>query len=101
MTPALGFVQWFHLGERQLALESASCLEKLGVRHLRTHLSSADYRAAGGEAWYAWLLKMLGSRFDLLPCLHYTPPDLSRNGRTSGAPRDAKMLADFVDCIID
>ncbi|GAB0116499.1 SDR family NAD(P)-dependent oxidoreductase [Acidisoma sp. 7E03] len=99
--PALGFVQWFHLGERDLALQAADCLDRLGVRHLRTHLSWADYRTDGGEAWYTWLLDMLGSRFDLLPCLHYTPPDLAINGRTSGPPRDLKLLADFVDLIID
>ena len=75
--------------------------DAMGVRHLRTHLSWADYRSAGGEAWYDWLLPTLGNRFDLLPCLHYTPPDLSETGRTSGPPRDLRLLADFVDHIID
>jgi CDP-paratose 2-epimerase len=98
--PSLGFVQWFRIGERAHALQAANALEAMGVRHLRTHLSWADYRTAGGEAWYDWLLPMLGSRFDLLPCLHYTPPDLSETGRASGPPRDLKSLADFVDCVI-
>lgn len=100
-SPALGFVQWFRLGEYDLAHESAAALEALGIQHIRTHLSWADYRAPGGEAWYAWLLDMLGTRFSLLPCLHYTPPDLSLTGRSSGPPRDPKMLADFVDLVID
>lgn len=97
----LGFVQWFRLGERQLACRAADDLESLGVRHLRTHLSWADYRAPGGEAWYDWLLAMLGKRFELLPCLHYTPPDLAENGRTSGPPRELKSFADFVDLVLD
>ncbi len=99
--PALGFVQWFRLGERRHAEEAADALEAMGIRHLRTHLSWADYRAPGGEAWYQWLLPMLGARFDLLPCLHYTPPDLSEDGRTAAPPRDLKALADFVDLVID
>jgi CDP-paratose 2-epimerase len=99
--PALGFVQWFRLGERELASAAADALEAMNIRHLRTHLSWADYRAPGGAAWYDWLLDMLGSRFDLLPCLHYTPPDLAENQRTSGPPRDLKSFADFVDLVID
>ena len=99
--PVLGFVEWFRLGDRDHALQAADALEAMGVRHLRTHLSWADYRSVGGEAWYDWLLPMLGHRFDLLPCLHYTPPDLSETGRSSGPPRDLRMLADFVDLIVD
>ncbi len=100
-SPFLGFVQWFRLGERRHAEEAADALEAMGIRHLRTHLSWADYRAPGGEDWYHWLLPMLGSRFELLPCLHYTPPDLSEDGRTASPPRNLKSLADFVDLVID
>jgi CDP-paratose 2-epimerase len=99
--PVAGFVQWFRLGERQHACAAADDLEAMGVRHLRTHLSWADYWAEGGEAWYDWLLGMLGRRFELLPCLHYTPPHLAENGRTSGPPRELKSFADFVDLVLD
>ncbi len=94
-------MQWFRLGERQHATEAAAALQAMGVRHLRTHLSWADYRTADGEAWYDWLLPMLGSRFELLPCLHYTPPDLAENGRTNGPPQDLQALADFTDLVIE
>ncbi len=99
--PALGFVEWFRPGDRQHALEAADALDAMGVRNLRTHLSWAEYLAVGGQDWYDWLLEMLGQRFDLLPCLHYTPPNLSENGRSSGPPRDLKSFADFVDSVID
>ena len=101
MSPKLGFVEWFRIGERRHAEEAADALSAMGVGHLRTHISWADYRAAGGEAWYDWLLPMLGARFDLLPCLHYTPPDLSEDGRAAAPPRDLKALADFVDLVCD
>jgi CDP-paratose 2-epimerase len=99
--PKLGFVEWFRIGQHRHAEEAADALASMGIAHLRTHISWADYRAAGGEAWYDWLVPMLGSRFDLLPCLHYTPPDLSEDGRTASPPRDLKALADFVDLICD
>ena len=95
-----GIVQWFRPGEHDLVDACVDCLNAMGVQRLRTHLSWADYHAEGGRAWYHWLLKRLGSRFDLLPCVHYTPPFLSENGLTSGPPRDLRAFADFVDEII-
>jgi CDP-paratose 2-epimerase len=103
MTPARtipGFVQWFRLGEYTAVESSIASLEALGVQRLRTHLSWADYHAEGGREWYTWLLRRLGSCFDLLPCVHYTPPSLSENGRSSGPPRNLRAFADFVDLII-
>ena len=103
MTPAgtiPGFVQWFRLGEHTAVESSIASLEALGVQRLRTHLSWADYHAKGGREWYTWLLRRLGSCFDLLPCVHYTPPSLSENGRSSGPPRNLRAFADFVDLII-
>jgi CDP-paratose 2-epimerase len=98
--PVPGFVQWFRLGEYDTVEACIASLQVLGVQRLRTHLSWADYHAPGGRAWYRWLLSTLGSRFELLPSVHYTPPFLSENGRTSGPPRDLRALADFIDTII-
>jgi CDP-paratose 2-epimerase len=98
--PIPGFVEWFRLGEHATVEASIEAFQSLGVQRLRTHVSWADYHAEGGRAWYAWLLAKLGSCFELLPCLHYTPPCLAENGRTSGPPRDLRALADFVDLII-
>jgi CDP-paratose 2-epimerase len=95
-----GFVQWFRIGEHTTVESSIASLEALGVQRLRTHLSWADYHADGGREWYTWLLRRLGGCFDLLPCVHYTPPSLSENGRSSGPPRDLRAFADFVDLII-
>ena len=98
MTP--GFIQWFRVGEHDAADAAIASLEALGVQRLRTHLSWADYYGPGGRAWYTWMLKRFGSRFDLLPCIHYTPPNLSETGHSSGPPRDLRAFADFVDLVI-
>jgi CDP-paratose 2-epimerase len=95
-----GFVEWFRPGEQLRVQAAMDGMSEAGAVYLRTHLSWAEYHAPGGEAWYDWLLPILGERFDLLPCIHYTPPSLSRTGRSSGAPRRLKDYADFVDHVL-
>jgi CDP-paratose 2-epimerase len=95
-----GFVHWFRMGEHATAEACIASLETLGVQRLRTHVSWADYHTESGRAWYGWLLDQLGKRFDLLPCVHYTPPALSESGHASGPPRNLRTFADFIDTII-
>jgi CDP-paratose 2-epimerase len=95
-----GFVHWFRIGEHATAEVCIASLEALGVQRLRTHVSWADYHTESGRGWYGWLLPRLGSRFDLLPCVHYTPPTLSESGHASGPPRNLGSFADFIDTII-
>ena len=95
-----GVVEWFRPGEHDRVEQVLAELAAAGASHLRTHLSWAEYLAPGGEAWFDWLLPKLGQSIDLLPCVHYTPPSLSRDGRSSGAPRDLKSYADFIDHIL-
>jgi CDP-paratose 2-epimerase len=97
-TPAtFGFAEWFRPGEYERTEQAVEAIAATGARHLRTHLSWAEYHKDGGQDWYDWLLPRLGERFDLLPCIHYTPPSLSRTGTASGAPRRLQDYADFVD----
>ena len=98
--PGFGFVEWFRIGEHERVRQAVAGMKAAGARYLRTHLSWAEHQAPGGEAWYDWLIPMLGEAFDLLPCVHYTPPSLSRNGRSSGAPRRLADYADFIDVVL-
>ncbi|MBT9370883.1 NAD-dependent epimerase/dehydratase family protein [Rhizobium sp. CSW-27] len=95
-----GFVEWFRPGEYERAERVLPELLAGGASYLRTHLSWAEYLAPGGEAWFDWLIPRLGREIDLLPCIHYTPPSMSRTGRASGPPRDLKSYADFVDHVL-
>jgi CDP-paratose 2-epimerase len=95
-----GFVEWFRPGEYERVETLLPAIEASGARRLRTHLSWAEYHAEGGAKWFDWLLPKLGRSFDLLPCVHYTPPSLSRNGRCSGAPKVLKDYADFIDMVL-
>ncbi|HEX2525823.1 MAG TPA: NAD-dependent epimerase/dehydratase family protein [Geminicoccus sp.] len=97
---AYGFVEWFRHGEYDRVQEAVAGMRAAGATYLRTHLSWAEYHVPGGEAWYDWLIPTLGREFDLLPCVHYTPPSLSRTGHSSGPPRRLKDYADFIDHVL-
>lgn len=97
---SFGFVEWFRPGEYERTERVLDQMMATGARHLRTHLSWAEYLTPDGEAWFDWLIPKLGSRIDLLPCIHYTPPSLSRTGKSSGAPKVLKDYADFIDHIL-
>ncbi|MBW9117364.1 SDR family NAD(P)-dependent oxidoreductase [Rhizobium cauense] len=95
-----GFVEWFRPGEYDRAEQLLPDILASGATYLRTHLSWAEYLAPGGSEWFDWLIPRLGRDIDLLPCIHYTPPSMSRTGRASGAPRELKAYADFVDHVL-
>ncbi|NPD65466.1 NAD-dependent epimerase/dehydratase family protein [Lichenicola cladoniae] len=97
---ALGLVEWFHPGEHARVEESLGRLRVLGITRLRTHISWAEYVNDGGADWYGWLVPRLAGEIELLPCVHFTPPSLSRTGRTSGPPHDLRAYADFIDHLI-
>jgi CDP-paratose 2-epimerase len=95
-----GFVEWFRPGEFERTEEVLPGILASGASYLRTHLSWAEYLAPGGELWFDWLIPRIGAQIDLLPCIHYTPPSMSRTGRSSGAPVELKSYADFVDHVL-
>src|SRR3712207_870946 len=50
-TPALGICQWFHFEDPRLD-DAVRWLKRLGVQHLRTGLSWADWLRPDAEAWF-------------------------------------------------
>ena len=98
--PALGILEWFRPGEHERVERAVTDLERLGVRYLRTGISWADYHRPGVHAWYDWLLPTLARHFELLPCVLYVPPSLSRSKSTAGPPEDPNAYADFLDGLV-
>jgi CDP-paratose 2-epimerase len=98
--PAMGIVQWFHLGEHEKVQETIRELRVLGVKQLRTGISWADLLRPEGKAWYDWLLPTLAAHFELLPCFLYTPPSMGIEAKTASPPQNVKDYADTLDLLI-
>ncbi len=97
---AFGFVEWFRPGDRAHVEAVMPGLTGSGAAWLRTHLSWAEYHAPGGREWFDWLIPRLAAEIELMPCIHYTPPSLSRTGRSSGPPERLQDFADFIDLVL-
>ncbi|MFT6533712.1 MAG: CDP-paratose 2-epimerase [Limimaricola cinnabarinus] len=95
-----GYVEWFRKGDARHVDEAVAGMKAAGVRRLRTQLSWAEWHEPDGADWYDWLLPRLGAAFDLMVCVHYTPPSISRTGRSSGAPERLRDYADFIDLML-
>jgi CDP-paratose 2-epimerase len=98
--PELGICQWFHYGDDVLLERSVRWLRELGVVHLRTGISWADYHRPRGQEWYDRQMEAL-SGFDVTLCLWHTPPSIAEGSRCSGPPRRLQDFADFVWTVID
>lgn len=96
----IGILQWFHVGERDLVEQTLRDLQALGVTHLRTGLSWAEWVTPQGREWYLWLIPRLAQEVSILPCLCYTPPMLAVQPRCNAPPRDLADYASFVDDVL-
>lgn len=97
----LGILQWFHIGEYDKVENTLKDLKALGINHLRTGISWADYYTKEGPAWYDWLLPKLAAELEILPCFLYTPPSIGIEHKTSSPPKGPKKYADFLDVFIN
>lgn len=99
-SPAIGLVQWFRPGDYHQVESVLSDARALGVRHLRTGISWADWYAREGDGWYAWLLPRLAQEVEVLPCVKHTPPSLGIVPKYSSPPAVPKTYADFIDVVV-
>ena len=98
--PVVGMLEWFLKDERERVERVVASLRELGVRHLRTGVSWADWVSPDGADWYRWLLPRLAREFEVLPCVVYTPPSVAVEPAVSAPPRRLRDYADFLDVLI-
>ena len=100
-----GVCQWFHFHDHALVEVSLDVLALLGVRHLRTGLSWADYHRPGGVGWYDFQMERLAAaELDVLLSIWHTPPSISMDperGSASVPPARTRDYADFIDTVLD
>ena len=96
----LAVCDWFHHNDHAHVLGARDRLRALGVTHLRTGVSWADFHRPDGPEFLAFVMESLGE-FELLPSVWHTPPSISRNGACSGPPRDLWDYANFLGQLIE
>ncbi len=94
-----GVCQWFHFEDESTLERSLHWLRELGVRHLRTGISWADYHRPGGPRWYEHLMSRL-TDFEVLLSVWHTPPSIAESGDCASPPRRLRDYADFIDQVI-
>ncbi len=96
----LGICQWFHYNDQRTLNCAVRALQQLGVRHLRTGVSWADFHRPGGRAWYDRQMEALRP-FEVLLSVWHTPPSISENHDCNGPPRRLEDYADFIAQLIN
>jgi len=89
----LGICQWFHFEDHRLD-SAVKWLRKLGVRHLRTGLSWADWFRPNAESWFDRQMSAL-DEFETTLTLCFTPEHLGRRPHYTSPPRDLQQFRDF------
>jgi CDP-paratose 2-epimerase len=97
----LGVCQWFHFEAYDDVLTTIEILRELGVKHLRTGISWADFLRPNGKRWYDWQMKILHeASFHILLSVWHAPPSLSEGGTCASPPRCLRDYADFIDQLL-
>jgi beta-xylosidase len=91
--PALGICQWFHFEDHRLD-HAVHWLERLGVRHVRTGLSWADWLRPHADVWFDRLMRALDA-FDLTVTFCFTPECQGLRPHHTSPPRAIEAFADF------
>ena len=93
LTPRFGICQWFHFEDPRLE-DAVAWLHRLGVRHVRTGLSWADWLRPDAERWFDRVMLALDG-FDVTATFCFTPEHLGLRTHHTSPPRDVRQFADF------
>jgi beta-xylosidase len=89
----MGICQWFHYEDPRLE-SGVEWLRRLGVRHLRTGVSWADWYRENAVAWFDRQMGAL-DEFDTTLTLCFTPEHMGIERHYTSPPKNARDFADF------
>lgn len=92
-TPEMGICQWFHFEDHRLE-QAVDWLRKLGVKHLRTGLSWADWLRPDAEKWFDKMMKTL-DEFNLTITFCFTPEAKGIKPHHTSPPQKVEEFTDF------
>ncbi len=98
--PRLGICQWFHFQDRERLEGSVEWLSRLGVTHVRTGLSWAEWHLDGAEAWFDTIVAAL-EPFETTITLCFTPPSVGLEPHHTSPPRDTGEFAYFAGWVAE
>jgi beta-xylosidase len=93
MTPDFGICQWLHFEDPRLD-DTVRWLKQLGVRHLRTGLSWADWLRPNALEWFDRQMAAL-EPFELTLTFCFTPESAGVRPHYTSPPREVEQFADF------
>lgn len=96
----LGICQWFHYEAYRDLERAVDEARALGVRHIRTGISWADFHRPGGRDWYDHQMEELND-FDVLLSVWHVPPSRSEGNSCAAPPRRLDDYADFIAQVIE
>lgn len=89
----MGICQWFHFEDHRLE-SGVEWLRKLGVRHLRTGVSWADWYRPNAVEWFDRQMSAL-DEFDTTLTLCFTPEHMGIAQHYTSPPKSAQDFAEF------
>jgi beta-xylosidase len=89
----LGICQWFHYQDHRLH-DAVKALRQLGVTHLRTGVSWADWFRENSERWFDEQMTAV-DEFETTMTLCFTPEHLGVWPHYSAPPKDPETFAEF------
>jgi beta-xylosidase len=98
LTPELGMCQWFHFEDHRLD-DAVRWLGDLGVTHLRTGLSWADFLRPNALSWFDRQMKAL-EPFALTVTFCFTPQHRGVLPHHTSPPRDPEEFAEFCGAML-
>jgi beta-xylosidase len=92
-TPEMGICQWFHFEDPRLQ-EAVRWLRRLGVKHLRTGISWADFYRPNALAWFDRQMHAL-EEFEVTLTFCFTPEHRGVAPHYTSPPLVAEEFAEF------
>jgi beta-xylosidase len=93
LTPGFGLCQWFHFDDHRLD-DAVRWMRELGVIHLRTGLSWADWKRPNAALWFDRLMSRLDP-FEVTATFCFTPESDGVHPHHTSPPRDPDAFAEF------
>jgi beta-xylosidase len=92
-TPELGICQWFHFEDHRLQ-DAVRWLRRLGIRHLRTGISWADFYRPNALAWFDRQMRAL-EEFEVTLTYCFTPEHRGVAPHYTSPPLVPEEFAEF------